>query len=573
MPVVLVLVLVVAAGLSGCAGGPEAVGTVPEQVDTPAPVADQPSSGVEPAPAEQPFTGTYMAGSMPELVTAIQNVLLDQSFNNEFTIEITRNFVVTAPVTLSQITRYYNKVITIRGNGGEKILALSTNGSLFTIANGLTLILDRDITLMGTNANNTALISVARGGELVLREGSKVTGNTNTIGEFDGGGVSVQTGGSLVMEGGDISGNESPFGGGVYMASMSFLDISGGSISDNSAIYHGGGVYITNGTAKLSGGAVSGNRVSSSSKSSTSGGAGFYISGGNLTITGGEIDGNVSSSALGGGVHLTGTAVCTMTGGSISNNSVTASGGGIYLFNAELNISGGTISGNQTTASNGNGGGIYITQSNSSNKTTITMTGGIITNNSASSGGAIYAGNSWYYSGNAEYSYGTLVTMRGGAISGNKAVKGGGVYLSQNNFIMSGKSLINSNNADEGSGVYVQQAVITLSEGARIDLDNTVCLNYPARTGQSGHQSAIYITGEIPGYDGVAKIELRGSSNVTDAAQWDQKILMRSSGYSGGLPTTRFTLDRFIPAAVTNANPIVSISDYQVNDEGDLVRK
>jgi hypothetical protein len=568
-----VVLMAVLTALSGCAGGP--ADTDGEQV-RPAPGAEQPvevtvPEPVTPVPEEAPFTDTYMAGSMSELVTALQNILADHSFNTEFTIEVTRNISVTAPITLSQIIGYYNKIITIRGNGGEKTIVFNTNGSLFTIADGLTLILDRDITLKGYKNNNTALVSVARGGELVLREGSKLTGNTNTT-ESEGGGVTVQNGGRLVMLGGDISGNESPFGGGVYVDNMGSLDMSAGSISGNSATSRGGGVYVTSGTVKLSGGAVSDNALSS--ESSTSGGAGLYVTGGNFTITGGKIDGNVSTSTRAGGVYLTGDVVCTMSGGSISNNIASTNGGGIYIFKAKLNISGGAISGNRTTATDGNGGGIYITHGSSSNDTTtLTMTGGLISDNSASSGGGIHAYTSWYYSGSTEYSYGTMITMKGGAISGNSATKGGGVYLYHNNFVMSGTSLINGNSAEEGSGVYVAEAIITLSEEAGIDRDNAVCLNYIAGTSQGRHQSAIYMAGEISGDDEVATVELRGSSNVTDAAQWNQKILKRTSAYKGEFPTARFTLDRFIPEPVTNENPIVSLTGYQIDSEGDLVQE
>jgi hypothetical protein len=201
------------------------------------------------------------------------------------------------------------------------------------------------------------------------------------------------------------------------------------------------------------------------------------------------------------------------------------------------------------------------------------MTGDIITNNTSSSdGGGVYVVNLWHYSGSAEYSYGTTFTMKGGAISGNKAARGGGVYLSQNNFTILGKALIHGNSADEGSGVYVSQATIALSEGARIDLDNAICLNYPIRTDRGGQQSSIHIAGGIPGNDEVARIELRGSSNVTDAGQWDQKILKRASNYSGGIPNTRFVVDRFIPASVTNANPIVSLNGCYVDEEGNLAQ-
>jgi tetratricopeptide (TPR) repeat protein len=568
-------VLVLLAFLSGCAGSPETA--APRQADTPSPQVSSPRTPPPevpppeaPSPEARPFKDTYLAGNISELVNAVQNILEDRSGNSEFTIEVTGNIAVNGPITLAQIIMYYNKVITIRGSGGEKYLTLGMDGSLFTIGNGLTLVLDSDITLQGSKRNNTALVCVNRGGELVLRKGSKITRNGNTGGGSDGGGVAVQTGGRLLVSGGVISENEASLGGGVYVAAKAFLDISDGVISDNSAAYHGGGVYAVNGTVNFSGGTVSGNRVAYTDRSSSSGGAGFYLSGGDFAISGGVIEDNVSSSAQGGGLSLTGGVTGTITAGTVRNNRTTSSGGGIYVSYATLNISGGEISGNQTTSSStysGQGGGIYIQEGSSSNKTAVTMTGGLISNNTATSGGGVYAVNSWYTSSNTPYSYGTTFTMKGGAISGNKAAKGGGLYLSLNSFIMSGKARINGNSADEGSGVYVYQSAITLGEEAGIDPDNAICLNY---MDQNRHQSAIHIAGGIPGSGELARIELRGSSNVTGAEQWDQKILRQASGYKGELHNNRFTVVRFIPA--TNTNPAVPLNGYRIDSEGDLTK-
>ncbi|MDR1324712.1 MAG: right-handed parallel beta-helix repeat-containing protein, partial [Treponema sp.] len=199
-----------------------------------------------------------------------------------------------APQTLS----YDGKTVsvTLEGEGAERTVSLSSNGSLFTVGKGVTLKLADNITLLGKSSNNAALVMVHSGGALEMNAGSKISGNATT--SDCGSGVRVE-GGTFTMYGGEISGN--------------------------SASSWGGGVFIYNGAFIMHDGIISGN-----------------------------------SSPNGGGVHLSDKCTFTMKGGTISGNTTSTHGGGVYLLPSTTNsfiMEGGIISGN--TAS-GNGGGVWV---------------------------------------------------------------------------------------------------------------------------------------------------------------------------------------------------------------------
>ena len=100
-------------------------------------------------------------------------------------------------------------------------------------------------------------VNVSVGGSLVM-EGGSITGNT-ACGGSGGGGVCV--GGSFTMTGGSITGNtcESGGGGGVFVSGGSFT-MTGGSITGNNADLNGGGVYVSGGSLTLGGAAeITGN--------------------------------------------------------------------------------------------------------------------------------------------------------------------------------------------------------------------------------------------------------------------------------------------------------------------------
>ncbi|MDR1147724.1 MAG: hypothetical protein LBK66_03755 [Spirochaetaceae bacterium] len=150
--------------------------------------------------------------------------------------------------------------VTIDGKGRVITLTGEGKGSVITVGFEVTLTL-RDITFVGLNDNNAALITVANGGTLVLEGGTVITGNTSSN---SGGGVAVKGGGRFTMRGGTISDNKATgnnkSGGGVYTEGFSLFTMSGGTISGNQAKSMGGGVFVSsNGVFTKTMGTIYGN--------------------------------------------------------------------------------------------------------------------------------------------------------------------------------------------------------------------------------------------------------------------------------------------------------------------------
>jgi hypothetical protein len=279
--------------------------------------------------------------------------------------------------------------ITIRGSGKTVQVDATTPLPLFTLGDGLTLAI-QDLTLKGRTSNSVPVVRVNSGGTLVMKAGSRITGNTSSS---------------------DI--------GGVYINDGTFT-MNGGAVSGNSA-YISGGVYINGGTFTMSGGAVSDN--SSTSSGGNGGGGVVVVSQGTFKMNGGEVRGN-KSNAYGGGVFASTNAVFTMSGGAVSGNSVSGrkEGGGVHLNSATFMMSGGGVSGN--SAGSGGGGGVFVSTGGIFN-----MSGGEVRANTASKGGGVYlAGKSF--------------TMSGGVIYGSEA--GGGKANTAND----GKSAAIYNDGD-----------------------------------------------------------------------------------------------------------------------------
>jgi uncharacterized repeat protein (TIGR02543 family) len=215
-----------------------------------------------------------------------------------------------------------NITIQLQGIGSNRVIKLSGNGSLFTIKEGVTLILDKNLILLGIDDNYRyfRLVNVSDGGKLTMNQGAKITGNT-------GGGVHLGDLGTFTMNGGEISGNTASSGGGVYIGFFGTFTMNGGKISGNTAS-SGGGVHInSDSTFTMNGGEISGNTASS-------GGGGVYV----------------SRSIIGGGTFF------TMSGGEISGNTA-SSGGGVYVDSSGTTFTksgGGTITGYANDTVNGN---------------------------------------------------------------------------------------------------------------------------------------------------------------------------------------------------------------------------
>jgi hypothetical protein len=165
-----------------------------------------------------------------------------------------------------------NVIIVLTGVGSERTIQFLyevNSASGFTVLNGQTLILDKNITLKGISGpqpNRGQLVFVNLDGIFIMKEGAKITGNDS--GGSSPAGVEVSTTGTFIMEGGTISNNSSgPYGAGVGI--MGTFTQKGGTITGNTArgstsvTGAGGGVYVwASGTYNFEGGSVSGNSIS-----------------------------------------------------------------------------------------------------------------------------------------------------------------------------------------------------------------------------------------------------------------------------------------------------------------------
>jgi hypothetical protein len=180
---------------------------------------------------------------------ALKLAYIGTQFDNGVSYDITVNADESlAPTTV--MTSGKNVTITLRSPsaGDIKTVSLSSStGHIFTVSNSITLKLE-NIKLVGSGANNVALVRVATGGTLAL-VGSEIMGNTNT--SSNGGGILVD-GGTVTMFNGKIDsntvGNINARGGGVYVGASGRFTMHGGIISGNKVYNYpgvgGGGVFI-----------------------------------------------------------------------------------------------------------------------------------------------------------------------------------------------------------------------------------------------------------------------------------------------------------------------------------------
>ena len=249
-----------------------------------------------------------------------------------------------------------------------------------TVESGGTLKMEENSCIQ--NFTNSA--SNGSGGGVYVGRGSTMTMNGGTIKDCsasDGGGIYAA--GAVVLNGGTISGCKAVgsyrSGGGIYIDSSGSLTMGGGSIENCTASNWGGGVFA-HGTFELTGGSIT--------HCSALSGGGVNISSATTTLNGGTISN--CKATRGGGVYIAGSdgSILEMKNGSITDCEATGDtsrlmGGGVYINN-RMTMTGGSITG--CTADDG--GGIY-------NYHTLALTGGTVCNNTAKTQGAdIYLG-SW----------------------------------------------------------------------------------------------------------------------------------------------------------------------------------
>ena len=246
-------------------------------------------------------------------------------------------------------------------------------------------------------------------------------------------------------------------------------------------------------------------------------------SGGKLTITG---SGNSNLTLNGTGqdsdslVYVNG-GTFTMSGGILTNNTASSNGGGVYVDNSgTFTMSGGEISNNM--AKDNSGGGVYV------NDGTFTMSGGTISDNEARDGGGVYGTG------------GSTFTMERGTISDNEAYHGGGVYLNGGMFTMSGGTISDNKAEYNGGGVYLNGGTFTMSGGTISD--NTasngggVYVSYDGEFEMSSGTISDNTASEGGGVYVIGIFELSGSSSVDSVYLTSDKVINVTGELTGTGP-------------------------------------
>ena len=293
-----------------------------------------------------------------------------------------------------------------------KTLTLDMNGKRITAASGKSAIHlsgNAKLTLTSSRQNNfyyTGYDGKTGNGftAYISPIGGLVTG-ANAYG--DGGGVCMDDGSTLTLDGIAVAGNSGENCGGIYMGAQCTLNLqNGATVAYNKG--SSGGIYISgkNSAVNMDNASITGNYASASGGGIRCGAIGITIAMENKST----ISGNTA--LYGGGIYLDHTnfnIVSKDKTGAISNNDLSgresaddyADGAGIYVDSAGSGsgeISGITVSGNKAS---GNAGGIFLGQKSTrvsdctvTNNTAGRYAGGIYVNSDCTIASCTVTGNS-----------------------------------------------------------------------------------------------------------------------------------------------------------------------------------
>ena len=290
-------------------------------------------------------------------------------------------------------------------NGICTTCGVSGSSRFVTTKNQLTSVPDGEYIVLGADIVLTEDMTIEAGKSVTLDlYGHKLDRGLGEASSTGGCVIHIKQGGSLTINdsstdgSGVITGGYNYNGGGIL--NWGTLVVNGGTISGNRASSNGGGI-CNYGTATINGGTISGNTAS--------GNGGGINNTGTLTINDGYIEGNragasgSTTSAFGGGI-ANGWRL-NLNGGYIIGNSAYHAGGGIWMGSYDaFNVKGAiTVSGNTT-------GGLPNNVYFADNKV-ITVTGALTGSNmgiSSESEGTFTSGYSTYNSGVAPTTYFTV---------------------------------------------------------------------------------------------------------------------------------------------------------------------
>ena len=379
--------------------------------------------------------------------------------------------------------------------GAEEDANAATDGGGVYLSDGEFAISGGEISY-NTATGDGAGVHAWNSGTFTMTNGS-ISNNKAT---GDGGGIYLDI--AFAMQGGVISANNATDGGGIYMCGNADFTMTDGTIGGDSAedgntatTGNGGGIYV-NGTFTMSAGTISYNvstsgngggiygynscKVTINATSTVSisynkaengeGGGIFTDTGSELTIGNASgtsnlvtIEGNKAKS--GGGISVNpdeaDIASLSISYAKISDNTATENGGGIYLNGVVYAVSnGGTLLSDTLISGNTalNGGGIYATATGE-DICTLSLSGGSITNNTASSNGAgIYVDekSALNISGNVSVSNNTVNSAANNVYLESGVIVNGSDDTANN--ISSVSGAIGITLADNYSGIFAYSA-------------------------------------------------------------------------------------------------------------------
>lgn len=212
----------------------------------------------------------------------------------------------------------------------------------------------RNITIISGGASNNGTVVEVEANPVTI-SGVTITGGTwsSTSGET-GGGVVVGSG-LLNLKNCLVTGNQGNDGsGGGGINSYATTNINGCRIDGNTSgggQGQAGGIHVGgSGVVNITGGSIE--------KNTARWGGGIDIdSGGTVTLQGTQVSGNTAADQ-GGGIDNNGSL--TVTGGRIQKNTAGGEGGGM-IQNGSATLSNSYVVHNHSTGGIGNGGGIYVT--------------------------------------------------------------------------------------------------------------------------------------------------------------------------------------------------------------------
>jgi len=326
----------------------------------------------------------------------------------------------------------------------ESAVAAATDGSTVAVCAGVwpvNLDVDVDLTLEGPEGADTTFLEPAGDAPILsLGEGVVVTVSRLTLRDGDaprGAAIEAVDASSLTLRNTVFDSNLAEDGGAIYAGSGVTLTVSDSSFSNNLATGDGGAVYAGMGTYE---------RTTFSDNAATRGG-GMVVDGGDVVF---DIDtvfsGNEASEA-GGAIAVLGAH--QVTDGELDSNTTEGNGGGAWLADGASVL----ISNVHDNTADGSGGGLAC-------EGACTIESAFIVDNIASRGGGIaFLGpgassvSGVEVSGNeASDSGGGLllddpdadVTVKTGVVSGNSATSGGGASV--------GAGTLSSDAVDWGTG-------------------------------------------------------------------------------------------------------------------------